>query len=357
MSAYWSDFVKTLDPYVPGEQPKQTDLIKLNTNESPFAPSPAVLEAIRHATADQLRLYPSPESDRLRTALGKYYDLPVDHVFAGNGSDEVLAHLFLSLFRHHGKQILFPDITYSFYPVYCRLYDIDFQNVPLAEDFSIRIQDYLALPADAVSAVIFPNPNAPTGIALKRAEIEQLLIQRPQWVIAIDEAYVDFGAESCVPLIKKYKNLVVLQTLSKARSLAGLRVGFALGQPELLEGLVRVKNSFNSYPVDRLAEAGAIAAFEDQAYFEHTTREVIATRDELTEALTKLGFVVLPSKANFVFISHPRHDAAQLVVALRSHAILVRHFRLPRIASFLRVTIGTKKQCETLIKSLSEIVS
>ena len=357
MSAYWSDFVKTLDPYVPGEQPKQTDLIKLNTNESPFAPSPAVLEAIRRATADQLRLYPSPESDLLRTAVGKYYDLPVDHVFAGNGSDEVLAHLFLSLFRHHGKQILFPDITYSFYPVYCRLYDIDYQNVPLADDFSIRIQDYLALPAESVSAVIFPNPNAPTGIAIERAEIEQLLIQRPQWVIAVDEAYVDFGAESCVPLIKKYKNLVVLQTLSKSRSLAGLRVGFALGQPELLEGLVRVKNSFNSYPVDRLAEAGAIAAFEDQAYFEQTTGQVADTRASLTEALHKLGFEVLPSSANFVFVSHPQHDAAQLLTALRSHAILVRHFRHPRIASFLRVTIGTKKQCETLIKSLSEILS
>ncbi|PJX23366.1 histidinol-phosphate transaminase [Advenella sp. S44] len=357
MSAYWSDFVKTLDPYVPGEQPTQTDLIKLNTNESPFAPSPAVLEAIRQATADQLRLYPSPESDRLRTAVGKYYDLPADHVFPGNGSDEVLAHLFLSLFRHQGKQILLPDISYSFYPVYCRLYDIDYQSVPLADDFSIRIQDYLALPAESISAVIFPNPNAPTGIALTRAEIEQLLIQRPQWVVAVDEAYVDFGAESCVPLIRKYKNLVVLQTLSKSRSLAGLRVGFALGQPELLEGLVRVKNSFNSYPIDRLAEAGAIAAFEDQAYFEHTIGQVVDTREYLIEALKKLGFEVLPSRANFVFVSHPQHDAGQLLAALRAHAILVRHFSHPRIASFLRVTIGTKKQCETLIKSLSEILS
>lgn len=357
MSAYWSDFVKTLDPYVPGEQPRQTDLIKLNTNESPFAPSPAVLDAIRQATADQLRLYPSPESDRLRAAVARYYDLSEDQVFPGNGSDEVLAHLFLGLFRHQGKQILFPDITYSFYPVYCRLYDIDYQNVALADDFSIRLQDYLALPPETVSAVIFPNPNAPTGMAIGRDEIEQLLIQRPQWVVAVDEAYVDFGAQSCVPLIKKYKNLVVLQTLSKSRSLAGLRVGFAFAQPELLEGLVRVKNSFNSYPVDRLAEAGAIAAFEDQSYFEQTTREIVQTREQLSEAMRTLGFTVLPSKANFIFVSHPQHDAAQLLTSLRSHAILVRHFRHPRIASFLRVTIGTKKQCETLIKSLSEIVS
>ncbi len=357
MSAYWSDFVKTLDPYVPGEQPQQTDLIKLNTNESPFAPSPAVLAAIRQATSEQLRLYPSPESDRLRIAAGQYYDLPVDHVFPGNGSDEVLAHLFLSLFRHHGKQILFPDITYSFYPVYCRLYDIDYQNVALADDLSIRIKDYLSVPADSVSAVIFPNPNAPTGIAIKRDEIEQLLIQRPQWVVAIDEAYVDFGAESCIPLVRKYKNLVVLQTLSKSRSLAGLRVGFAFAQPELLEGLMRVKNSFNSYPVDRLAEAGAIAAFEDQAYFEQTTREILDTRAYLSDALSGLGFHVLPSKANFIFISHPAHDAAHLLATLRTQGIFVRHFKHPRIASFLRVTIGTKKQCETLIKSLSEIVS
>lgn len=357
MSAYWSDFVKTLDPYVPGEQPKQTDLIKLNTNESPFAPSPAVLDAIRQATADQLRLYPSPESDRLRAAVARYYDLSQDQVFPGNGSDEVLAHLFLGLFRHQGKQILFPDITYSFYPVYCRLYDIDYQNVALADDFSIRLQDYLAVPPDTVSAVIFPNPNAPTGMAIGRDEIEQLLIQRPQWVVAVDEAYVDFGAQSCIPLIKKYKNLVVLQTLSKSRSLAGLRVGFAFAQPELLEGLVRVKNSFNSYPVDRLAEAGAIAAFEDQSYFELTTREIVQTREQLSEAMRALGFTVLPSKANFIFVSHPQYDAAQLLTSLRSHAILVRHFRHPRIASFLRVTIGTKKQCETLIKSLSEIVS
>ena len=357
MSAYWSDFVKTLDPYVPGEQPKQTDLIKLNTNESPFAPSPAVLDAIRQATADQLRLYPSPESDRLRAAVARYYDLSQDQVFPGNGSDEVLAHLFLGLFRHQGKQILFPDITYSFYPVYCRLYDIDYQNVALADDFSIRLQDYLAVPPDTVSAVIFPNPNAPTGMAIGRDEIEQLLIQRPQWVVAVDEAYVDFGAQSCIPLIKKYKNLVVLQTLSKSRSLAGLRVGFAFAQPELLEGLVRVKNSFNSYPVDRLAEAGAIAAFEDESYFELTTREIVQTREQLSEAMRALGFTVLPSKANFIFVSHPQYDAAQLLTSLRSNAILVRHFRHPRIASFLRVTIGTKKQCETLIKSLSEIVS
>ncbi len=357
MSAYWSDFVKTLDPYVPGEQPQQTDLIKLNTNESPFAPSPAVLEAIRQAASEHLRLYPSPESDRLRSVVGNYYGLPADHVFPGNGSDEVLAHLFLSLFRHHGKQILFPDITYSFYPVYCRLYDIDYLNVPLADDLSIRIEDYLSVPAESVSAVIFPNPNAPTGIALALEQIEQLLIQRPEWVVAVDEAYVDFGAKTCIPLIRKYKNLVVLQTLSKSRSLAGLRVGFAFAQLELLEGLVRVKNSFNSYPVDRLAQAGAIAAFEDQAYFEKTTAEICETREFLSDALRNLGFTVLPSKTNFIFVTHPDHDAAGLLAALRSQGIFVRHFRHPRIAAFLRVTIGTKKQCESLIKSLSEIVS
>jgi histidinol-phosphate aminotransferase len=355
MSRYWSEVIKGLTPYVPGEQPKLANLIKLNTNENPYGPSPKVLEAIHAelgASGESLRLYPDPNADRLKDAIATYHGIERSQVFVGNGSDEVLAHAFLGLLKHDAP-ILFPDISYSFYPVYCGLYQVAYKTVPLAADFSIAVQDY----ATPNGGIIFPNPNAPTGRALALTEIETLLQRNTESVVVIDEAYIDFGGESAIPLIDRYPNLLVVQTLSKSRSLAGLRVGFAAGSPELIEALERVKNSFNSYPLDRLAIAGAVAAFEDRAYFDQTCRAVIATRENLVRELVDLGFEVIPSAANFVFARHPQHDAAKSALALRQSSIIVRHFKAPRIDQFLRITVGTDAECAALVAALREIVA
>jgi histidinol-phosphate aminotransferase len=352
MSKFWSDIVHKLTPYVPGEQPKLTNLVKLNTNENPYGPSPKVIEALKAEAADTLRLYPDPNSDALKAAIADAYHLNPDQVFVGNGSDEVLAHVFQALLKH-SKPLLFPDITYSFYPVYCGLYGIDYQTVPLAEDFSINIDDYNR----SNGAIIFPNPNAPTGIPLALAKIEQLLQRNPESVVVVDEAYVDFGTESAVGLIKQYPNLLVTHTLSKARSLAGLRVGYAMGSPDLIEALIRVKDSFNSYPIDRFASAGAIAAIQDAEHFDKTCKQVITTRDALVNDLVKLGFEVLPSGANFIFAKHPAWAGAELTAKLREHSIIVRHFKSPeRVSPYLRITIGTDEQSRLLTNALSEIL-
>ena len=353
MSRFWSATTRALQPYVPGEQPKLPNLVKLNTNENPYGPSPRALEAIRQAATDSLRLYPDPESARLREAVASYFgNIAPAQVFVGNGSDEVLAHVFLGLLKHE-RPLLFPDITYSFYPVYCGLYGIGYRTVPLDAGFGIRIADYV-LPN---GGIILPNPNAPTGRALPLAEIDALLNAHPDSVVVIDEAYVDFGAESAVALVNRHPNLLVVHTLSKSRSLAGLRVGFAVGHADLIAGLDRVKNSFNSYPLDRLATAGATAAIEDREWFERTRQAVIRTRRQLTEDLERLGFEVLPSAANFVFARHPAHDAEKSALALRQRGIIVRHFKAPRIDQFLRITVGTDEQCTTLIDALKEITS
>ncbi|MEO8164547.1 MAG: histidinol-phosphate transaminase, partial [Betaproteobacteria bacterium] len=265
MSQFWSAVVHGLTPYVPGEQPRLPNLVKLNTNENPYGPSPRVLEALRAEVGDSLRLYPDPVSARLREAIAMRHGVAPDNVFVGNGSDEVLAHTFQALLRHDAP-VLFPDITYSFYPVYCRLYGIKYREVPLGASFEIDIDEYLR----TNGGIIFPNPNAPTARLLAQSEIERLLNANPRSVVVIDEAYVNFGGISAVPLIARYPNLLVTHTLSKSRSLAGLRVGYAIGQPDLVEALNRVKDSFNSYPLDRFAQAGAVAALEDQAYFEET---------------------------------------------------------------------------------------
>ncbi len=352
MSKFWSDIVHKLTPYVPGEQPKLNNLVKLNTNENPYGPSPRVIEALKLEAADTLRLYPDPNSDALKAAIAHTHALNPNQVFVGNGSDEVLAHVFQALLKHD-KPLLFPDITYSFYPVYCGLYGIEYQTIPLAEDFSININDY----NQPNGGIIFPNPNAPTGIPLALAQIEQLLQNNTQSVVVIDEAYVDFGTESAVNLIKQYPNLLVTHTLSKARSLAGLRVGYALGSPDLIEALIRVKDSFNSYPIDRFASAGAIAAMQDVEYFEKTCGQVIATREALIKQLIILGFEVLPSGANFIFAKHKLHDGAKLTAKLREHSIIVRHFKSPsRISPYLRITIGTDEQSKILIDALSAIL-
>ncbi|MEY2659138.1 MAG: hypothetical protein RLZZ123_310 [Pseudomonadota bacterium] len=356
MSQYWSAVVHGLTPYVPGEQPKISQLIKLNTNEHPDGPSPRVLEAIRAATDEGLRLYPDPNADALKAALARHHGLSPAQVFVGNGSDEVLAHAFLALLNRPGG-LWFPDITYSFYPVYCGLYGISHRAVPLADDFSIRVDDYLPSPGQAAGAIIFPNPNAPTGMPMPLSEVERLVAGNPQAVVLVDEAYVDFGGQSAVGLIDRYPNLLVCHTFSKSRSLAGLRVGYALGQAELIEGLERVKNSFNSYPMDRLALAGAQASVEDDAYFRASCARVIQTREQLVAELQAIGFEVLPSAANFIFARHPAHRGADLAQALRDRAIIVRHFPRPaRISDFLRITVGSPAQCAALVAALKELV-
>ena len=356
MSRFWSKVVSDLTPYVPGEQPKLANLIKLNTNESPFPPSPAVRAAIEAELgndAARLRLYPDPNADSLKNAVAKLHQVKPAQVFVGNGSDEVLAHAFLALLRH-AQPILFPDITYSFYPVYCGLYGVDFRTVPLAEDFTINPADYCGRPN---GGIIFPNPNAPTGCLLALDAIEQILRGNPDSVVIVDEAYVDFGGTSAISLVSRHDNLLVVHTLSKSRSLAGLRVGFAVGHPALIEALERVKNSFNSYPLDRLAIVGAVAAIEDHAYFTQCCQAVISCRDTLTVALGELGFEVLPSAANFIFARHPQHDAAKLALALRENSIIVRHFKLPRIDQFLRITVGTERECALLVETLSQLLA
>ncbi|MBU1235753.1 MAG: histidinol-phosphate transaminase [Gammaproteobacteria bacterium] len=352
MSPYWSETVNSLTPYVPGEQPQLSNLVKLNTNENPYGPSPKVLAAIRREAGNDLRLYPDPEGSRLRAAIATSFgDIDPAQVFVGNGSDEVLAHVFLALLKHE-RAVLFPDITYSFYPVYCRLYDIAYETVPLTARYEIRPDDYLR----SNGGVIFPNPNAPTGRALPLAAVQRIVTGNPDSVVVIDEAYVDFGAESAIALINAHPNLMVVRTLSKSHSLAGLRVGYAIGDARLIEALTRVKDSFNSYPLDRLAQAGACAAIEDREWFERTRQAVIKTRGKLSEDLANLGFEVLPSAANFVFVRHPRRGAADLAGQLRDRGIIVRHFKLPRIEQFLRITIGTDEQCDALTTALRQIL-
>ncbi len=350
MSRFWSPVVHSLSPYVPGEQPKGGDVVKLNTNENPYGPSPRVLAAIASAT-DRLRLYPDPSASRLREAIAAHYDVAPEEVFVGNGSDEVLAHTFQALLKHDAP-LLFPDITYSFYPVYCRLYGIRYEEVPLDAAMRVQIADYRR----PCSAIILPNPNAPTGIGLPRDAVAALVAEHPDQMVVIDEAYVDFGAESAVSLIARHDNLLIVQTLSKSRALAGLRVGFAIGQRPLIEALERVKGSFNSYPLDGLAIAGAVAAIEDDAWFEETRARIIANREVLVRALSELGFEVLPSVANFVFARHRNRSGAYLATRLREHGVLVRHFEKPRIEDFLRITVGTEEQCSRLIALARRLV-
>ncbi|HEY8947214.1 MAG TPA: histidinol-phosphate transaminase [Polyangiaceae bacterium] len=352
MNPFWSEIVHRLVPYVPGEQPKLIDLVKLNTNENPYGPSPAVHAAIAAEGAERLHLYPDPDSTLLKQAVAETYAVEPAQVFLGNGSDEVLAHTFHGLLKHD-RPLAFPDITYSFYPVYCGLYEVEYTAVPLDEQLGVRVEDYFD--AD-FGAIIFANPNAPTGRALELEDIRRLLEKQPNIVVAVDEAYVDFGADSAVGLVRRYPNLLVIQTLSKSRGLAGLRVGFAIGQAHLIEALERIKNCFNSYPIGRLAVAGATAALRDTEYFTLTTRKVIATRERLTSKLTSLGFEVLPSKANFVFARHPERDASELARGLRERKIIVRHFRQARIEQFLRISIGTDEQCERLVDVLRALL-
>ena len=349
---FWSPAVRGLTPYVPGEQPTIEGLIKLNTNEHPMGPSPAVLAAIRAETGDALRLYPDPDARELKHALAELHRLQPDQIFVGNGSDEVLAHIFLGLLDH-GRPVLFPDITYSFYPVYCGLYGIDHARPPLDEQFAVRVDDYRR----GNGGIVLANPNAPTGRLLALAEIERLLTLNPDSVVVIDEAYVDFGGESAVGLIGQYPQLLVVRTFSKSRSLAGLRVGYAMGDPGLIEALERVKNSFKSYPLDRLAIAAAVASVRDPDWFERSCALVIREREAMRERLQARGFEVLPSCANFLLARHPQHEGAALQAGLRERRILVRHFKAPRLDPFLRISVGTEAQGLALDDALAQILA
>jgi len=357
VSRFWSDHVAGLLPYTPGEQPKVNDLLKLNTNENPYGPSPLALQAIKAAADHRLRLYPDPVAGPLRQAIASRHGLEPEQVFVGNGSDEVLAHVFNAFFLRAERPLLMPDVTYSFYPTYCRLYDIPYQLVPLATDFSLDPADYTGEQARSAAGIIFANPNAPTSLALTLDEIARIAKANPNTVVVVDEAYVDFGAQSAVCLLAEHENLLVIQTFSKSRSLAGLRVGFAMGSADLIEGLRRVKDSFNSYPLDMLAQAGALASIEDEAYFERTREAIMQAREQLTVRLTQMGFDVLPSQANFVFARHRSSDAQKLYEALRERGILVRHFAQPRIDQYLRITVGTEADCGRLCSVLADILS
>jgi len=356
VSRFWSDHVAGLVPYTPGEQPRVAGLLKLNTNENPYGPSPQALKAMKEAADGRLRLYPDPEAAALREAIAAYHGLVSAQVFVGNGSDEVLAHVFNGLFLRGGRPLLMPDITYSFYPTYCRLYGIPCETVALRDDFALDPQDYVGGQGRGAAGIIFANPNAPTGMALDLDAVAGICRANPDTVVVVDEAYVDFGAESAVALLPRHDNLLVVHTLSKSRSLAGLRVGYAMGSADLIEGLRRIKDSFNSYPLDMLAQAGALAAIQDKAYFDKTRQAIMRSRDQLAVDLAQMGFDVLPSMANFVFARHRSSDAVKLAAALRERHILVRHFALPRIDQYLRITIGTDADCARLCAALAEIL-
>ena len=351
MSRFWSELVNELTPYVPGEQPKSDNLIKLNTNENPYPPSPVAIKAMQAEASESLRLYPDPESSALKDCIADYYKIKPDQVFIGNGSDEVLAHCFQALLKHD-KPLLFPDITYSFYTVYSQLYKIEYKQILLDDEFSVCLDDYLI----DNGGVIFPNPNAPTGKLLDLKSIEVFLQKNMDSVVVVDEAYIDFGGESAITLVDNYPNLLVIQTLSKSRSLAGLRVGFAIGNADLIEALERVKNSFNSYPMDRFSTAGAIGAFNDKDYFVKQCKKIIDSREWLSNELSALGFRIIPSQANFLFIMHKSVSAEECAAKLREQKIIVRHFKQSRIENYLRITVGTQEECNTLISTLKRII-
>lgn len=348
---FWSRRIMDIEPYVPGEQPKDRRYVKLNTNENPYPPSPKVMEAIRNADLTELRRYPDPDCTALRRALCDLYGLAPEQVFVGNGSDEVLAFCHLA-FMDEDTPAVFPDITYSFYPVYGQFFGNHCRIVPVREDFTIPLEELM----QDDGTVILTNPNAPTGIGLPLSEVKRVLEANPNHVVIVDEAYVDFGCESAVSLIPDYENLLVIQTCSKSRCLAGMRVGFAFGQVHLIGALEAVKNSVNSYTLDRLALAAAQAAVEDREYLDDTCRAIAKTREKTSGKLRTMGFTVLPSQANFVFASHAVVSAKKIFEKLRAQGVLVRYFNKPRIDNFLRITIGTDEEMEILIDTLKCIL-
>lgn len=351
MNNYWSTMAKQAVPYIPGEQLNK-DIVKLNTNENPYPPSPNVLDAIKNEINPGLRLYPSPTMDELRETIAHAYNLKKQNIFIGNGSDEVLAFSFMAFFEP-GQPIRFPEITYSFYPVYANLFNIPVEKIPLNSDFTIPVEAFF----DTEGGVIFPNPNAPTSVYMPLDQVERISQHNRQAVVIVDEAYVDFAENSAASLIETYDNLLVIQTLSKSRALAGLRVGFALGNERLMEGLIRIKDSFNSYPVDRLALAGAKAAMKDTTYFQQTRKKIIATRDWVSEKMEQFGFHVVPSQTNFIFASHEKVAAETIYDKLKENDILVRYFNNKPIDNYLRITIGTDEEMTLFFEKLAFILN
>jgi histidinol-phosphate aminotransferase len=352
MSRFLSDRYAELVPYVPGEQPTDMKHIKLNTNESPYPPSPKVQERLSAGEIDNLRLYPDPRGTRLVKKAADFYGLKPENVFLANGSDETLALAFMA-FCDEKRPVAFPDITYGFYPVYCALFNIPYVKLPLLDDFSIRSRDYFGLGKN----VVIPNPNAPTGLTIPLSDIETILRTNPDNVVLIDEAYVDFGGDSAVGLIPKYGNLLVVHTYSKSRSMAGARLSFALGNAELIKDIDAMRYSFNSYNVNRLTMLAGEAALDDEAYYTDMRRKIVETREKAKADLKALGFVMTDSRANFLFASRPGTPGKELYLALRERGILVRHFDKPRISEYLRITIGTPEQMTALIAALKEITA
>lgn len=347
----WKNNLRDIEPYVPGEQPQGNDIIKLNTNESPFPPSPRVKEAIADFNTDNLRKYPSFVCPELKAALMENYPLAADEIFLGNGSDEVLALCFMTFFNSD-KPILFPDITYSFYPVWCSLFNIPYETVPLDEDFNIRCEDYYK----PNGGVVITNPNAPTGIYLPLERIEDIIEHNRDVIVIVDEAYIDFGGKSAIELIHKYDNLVVVHTYSKSRNLAGIRVGYAAMERELTSALEAIKNSFNSYTLNSISQAVATAAALDKEYFKKCTNEIIANREYTVASLKELGFKTLPSLSNFIFTAHPDYQGEDIFNYLKSKNIFVRYFNKPRIDQYLRITIGSREEMIALIEALKEYI-
>lgn len=346
----WKENIRAIEPYVPGEQPQNKDVIKLNTNESPYRPSPAIDKAIADYNKSDLRLYPSFVCSDLKSALMENYPVKENEIFLGNGSDEVLALCFMTFFNSQ-KPVLFPDITYSFYDVWCSLYNIPYKKIPLDDNFCIVKEDYNI----ENGGIVIANPNAPTSIYMELDAIENIIKNNPDSIVIIDEAYIDFGGKSAVSLIHKYDNLAVVQTYSKSRALAGIRVGYAMANSELINALEAVKNSFNSYTLTSISQVIAAASARDKNYFNECVKNIIDTRKWTVNELSKLGFKTLPSKSNFIFTTNPEISAEKLFNFLKNKNIFVRYFNKPRINEYLRITIGTPEQMEALIKSVKEI--
>jgi histidinol-phosphate aminotransferase len=352
MSKYWSTTAKNIKPYTPGEQPKDRKYIKLNTNENPYPPSPKVIAAIKSVANETLRLYPDPNCDELRQTIAEYCQLKKEQVFIGNGSDELLAFSFPAFFEPAGKPILFAEITYSFYPVYAALFNTTYRLVPVDDEFNVLSEGY----CQENGGIIIANPNAPTGKGIARESIENILQRNASSVVIIDEAYVDFGGQSSVKLINDYPNLLIIKTLSKSHSLAGLRVGYALGNEELIAAIIRIKDSINSYTVDRLALAGAREAIRDDAYFQETRSKIMKSRERVSGYLREMGFKVIPSQANFIFVSAEQQcRGCELFQRLRDKGILVRYFDKPKIDNFIRVTIGTDAEMDCFLEAVAVI--
>lgn len=351
MSREWTKNLRNIEPYVPGEQSKDKDIVKINANENPYPPSPKAIEALKSFDTNKLRFYPSANSTKLKEAIAKYYKVDVSNVFVGNGSDDVLAVAFQSFFNSE-KPIAYPDLTYSFYPVWCSLFGIKYKNYPVGDDFRINPEDY----KEKNGGVVIPNPNAPTSLGEGLDFVEKILNYNQDSVVIIDEAYVDFGGTSSIPIIDKYENLLVTGTFSKSRSLAGLRIGFAIGSKALIDVMEAVKNSYNSYTVDSLSIEMGAASIEDDEYFKSTCKKVIKTRERVTLELEKLGFDVLDSQTNFIFVTHNKHNMKSLFEYLKTQKVFIRYFSLPRIENYVRITIGTNEEMDIFLEKTKEFI-